>query len=119
MSEDVFAPLEKRGITAVQLKKAIYEVLAAIGPTEALCYLLTVSELAALLSIHEDTVRKYLREGKIRGFKLEGDREWRVRPVDYIDFLEKKVLSLDERILELLRERKERTMEPSNLALVS
>ena len=107
ISEHVFAPLEKRGITAVQLKKAIYEVLAAIDPTETLSRLLTVPDVAGLLSIHEDTARRYLREGKIRAFKLGGGREWRVRPLDYVDFIEAKMPRPDERIMEILRKRQE------------
>lgn len=36
MKKDVFASLKERGITPIQLKEAIYEILVAIDPTERL-----------------------------------------------------------------------------------
>ena len=37
---------------------------------------LTVTEVAELLKVHPETVRNYLKKGKIQGIKL--DREWRI-----------------------------------------
>lgn len=37
---------------------------------------LTVVEVADLLRVHPETVRVYLKKGKIKGLKL--DREWRI-----------------------------------------
>ena len=36
--------------------------------------LLTVHEVAARLRLNPETVRRWLREGKLRGFLLGGDR---------------------------------------------
>lgn len=107
MSEDVFAPLKERGITPMQLKEAVYEVLMAVDPTERLSYLLTVDDVAERLCLHPDTVRRYCREGKIRAFKLDGGREWRIKPMDYVDSLEAKMPTPDERIMRVVRKRQE------------
>jgi len=107
MKKDVFASLKERGITPIQLKEAIYEILVAIDPTESLSYLLTVDDVAERLCLHPDTVRRYCREGKIRAFKLDGGREWRIKPRDYVDFLEAKMPTPDERLINILRKRQE------------
>jgi len=105
MSEDVFAPLNEKGITPIQLKEAVYEVLMAVDPTERLSHLLTVNDVAERLCLHPDTVRRYCREGKIRAFRL--GTKWRIRPMDYVDFIEAKIPTPDERIIKMLRERQE------------
>jgi|GEM_PF-6814494 len=105
MKGDVFGPLARAGISRMELMLAVYEVLAVIDPTQSLSRLLTVSDVAELLNVHADTVRKYLREKKIRAFKLDGDREWRVKPMDYIDFLEGKSPTRIEKIMKRITER--------------
>jgi len=105
MKKDVFASLKERGITPIQLKEAIYEILVAIDPTESLSYLLTVDDVAERLCLHPDTVRRYCREGKIRAFRL--GTKWRIRPMDYVDFIEAKMPTPDERIMRILRGRRE------------
>ena len=51
--------------------------------------LLTVPEVAALLKLNEQTVRKWLREGRLPGISL-GSRQagWRVRRADIERFLD-------------------------------
>ena len=51
--------------------------------------LMTVPEVAALLRLNEQTVRKWLREERLPGIYL-GSRTagWRVRRADVIAFLE-------------------------------
>jgi excisionase family DNA binding protein len=44
----------------------------------------TVHELAEILSLHPKTVRRFIREGKIKATKI--GREWRVRKEDLRDF---------------------------------
>ena len=48
--------------------------------------LLEPKEVSELLGIHLDTVRRYLREGKIKAIKL-GNR-WRIRESDLDKFLD-------------------------------
>ncbi len=100
MSEDVFAPLNEKGTTPIQLKEAVYEVLLVVDPTERLSYLLTVNDIAERLCLHPDTVRRYCREGKIRAFRL--GTKWRIRPMDYVDFIETKMPMPDERIMRVV-----------------
>lgn len=49
--------------------------------------LLTPKEVAEYLALNEQTVRKWLREGKLPGVKLPGD-VWRVKPETLKAFLE-------------------------------
>lgn len=51
--------------------------------------LLTVPEVAGMLKLNEQTVRKWLRDGRLSGFSL-GSRQagWRVRRSDVERFLE-------------------------------
>ena len=53
--------------------------------------LLTVTEVAALLKLNEQTVRKWLREGRLPGIYL-GTRQagWRVRRADVERFLDER-----------------------------
>ena len=50
--------------------------------------LLTVPEVATLLKLNEQTVRRWLRTGRLRGVSL-GSRQagWRVRRSDVDEFL--------------------------------
>ena len=54
--------------------------------------LLTVREVAERLRVHEETIRQWLREGKIKGQKmgrpLTGRGEWRIDAVEVDRFLE-------------------------------
>lgn len=51
--------------------------------------LLTIPEVARRLRISEWTVRRWLREGRLKGFRIGGTRAgWRVREEDLEAFLE-------------------------------
>ena len=45
---------------------------------------LTISEAADLLRVHEETVRRWLQAGRLKGSKLPGRGDWRV-PQSEID----------------------------------
>ena len=47
--------------------------------------LYTPEEAAEILKIHEETVRRYLREGRLKGRKIGG---WKIREQDLIDFVD-------------------------------
>ena len=47
--------------------------------------LLTVEEVAERLSVSTETVRRYLREGRLRGVKLI--RAWRIQPEELERFI--------------------------------
>ncbi len=49
--------------------------------------LLTPTQVADRLQIHERTVTRWLRDGYMRGFKL--GKEWRIAPADLNKFMEK------------------------------
>jgi excisionase family DNA binding protein len=49
---------------------------------------LTIAEFAKSLKISEWTARKWLREGKIRGSKIGGGKEWRI-PKDEVVYIRK------------------------------
>ena len=48
---------------------------------------LTVSEVAKSLNVTEYTIRKYLRNGELRGTKIAG---WRIKPADLVIFIRSK-----------------------------
>ncbi len=48
--------------------------------------LLTVSEVAKCLRIEKPTVTKWLRDGRMRGYKI--GKEWRVSEIDFEAFVE-------------------------------
>jgi excisionase family DNA binding protein len=50
--------------------------------------LLTTENVAELLQVDVETVRRYIREGKLRAIKL--GREYRVRREDFEEFLEER-----------------------------
>jgi len=50
--------------------------------------LLTTENVADLLQVDVETVRRYIREGKLRAIKL--GREYRVRREDFEEFLEER-----------------------------
>lgn len=48
----------------------------------------TVGDIAALLRVHEQTVRSWLKSGRLRGRNLGGKSGWRVRESDLSAFLD-------------------------------
>ncbi len=48
---------------------------------------LTVADVARQLQVTEETVRRWLKSGKLPGLKF--DNEWRIDPDDFKVFLEK------------------------------
>jgi excisionase family DNA binding protein len=48
----------------------------------------TVEQIAATLQVHEQTVRRWLREGALRGRSFGGKTGWRVRESDLRAFLD-------------------------------
>lgn len=58
---------------------------------ERLCNekLFTIDEIAQILNMHVKTVRGYLRDGKIKGFKIGG--EWRIKESEFTNFLNREV----------------------------
>lgn len=50
--------------------------------------LLTVEDVAERLQVHPETVRKWLREGKLEGVRLTRRAGWRVRPAALEAWLE-------------------------------
>lgn len=51
----------------------------------------TPDEIAEKLKISEQTVRRYLREKKIKGFKL--GNSWRVKEKDLLEFIDGQIAS--------------------------
>lgn len=51
--------------------------------------LLTVEEAAAILKLSAYTVRRFLKEGQLRGHKIGGGKEWRIKKDDLEAYLEK------------------------------
>jgi len=41
---------------------------------------LTVEDVAAQLQIHPETVRRWLREGRLAGYRISRKGGWRIRP---------------------------------------
>ena len=53
--------------------------------------LYTVDDIAALAGVSGDTVRSWLKSGRLVGFKLTGDTQgaaWRIEPRDWEHFIE-------------------------------
>ncbi len=50
--------------------------------------LLTPAQIAEALQLTESTITRWLRNGRLRGFKV--GKDWRVSPADLEAFLEKK-----------------------------
>ena len=51
--------------------------------------LLTVPEVAEQLSVTEETIRRWLRDGKLEGIRLSRRAGWRVRPESVEALLER------------------------------
>ncbi len=50
--------------------------------------MLTVPQVAAYLQVHPESVRRWLREGRMRGINLSGKGGWRVRRDELERFIE-------------------------------
>lgn len=49
---------------------------------------LTIAQVAEFLQVHRDVVYSLIRCGKLRAFKLYGDRgEYRIAPEAYADYI--------------------------------
>lgn len=53
--------------------------------------LLTSEQVAQILQVHPFTVLKYIKAGKLKGFKL--GRVWRIRESDMEEFLEERFMA--------------------------
>ena len=51
--------------------------------------LLTVPDVAEQLSVTEETVRRWLRDGKLEGVRLSRRAGWRIRPESVLELLRK------------------------------
>jgi excisionase family DNA binding protein len=51
----------------------------------------TPEEIAEKLKVSEQTIRRYLREGKMEGFKIGNN--WRVKEQSFFDFIDKQASS--------------------------
>ena len=51
---------------------------------------LTVDQIAVLLQINPETVRRWLRDGKLRGTRLEGNAGYRVSQRDLDEFMRRR-----------------------------
>ena len=47
----------------------------------------TVEDIVRILQVHEETVRRWLREGELKGFSLGRKSGYRVRPTDLEAFI--------------------------------
>lgn len=52
--------------------------------------LMTVQQVAERLQVHEETVRRWLRDGSLAGINFEGKTGYRVRRSDLEAFLERR-----------------------------
>ncbi len=50
---------------------------------------LTVSEVADQLSVTEETIRRWLRDGRLDGVRLSRRAGWRIRPQSVTEMLER------------------------------
>lgn len=49
---------------------------------------LTVQQVAERLQVHPETVREWLRDGRLRGGRISRRAGWRIRPGDLSAFVE-------------------------------
>jgi len=50
---------------------------------------LSIKQIQQKIPYHRNTINKWIREGKLKAFKLQGSRRWLVKEVDFGDFIEK------------------------------
>jgi excisionase family DNA binding protein len=55
--------------------------------------LLTVDEVAENLQIHPETIRRWLREGRLEGYRISRKGGWRIRPESVTKMLEVQTLA--------------------------
>ncbi len=53
--------------------------------------LLTVDEVAVKLKIHPETIRRWLREGRLDGYRISRKGGWRIRPESVTRMLEEEI----------------------------
>ena len=51
----------------------------------------TVADIVDLLKVHEQTVRRWLRDGELRGYDLGGKSGYRVKAADFEAFIESRL----------------------------
>ena len=51
-------------------------------------FVYTVKETAALLKLSERSIRRYIRQGKLKAYRVAGERELRIRGQDLLRLLE-------------------------------
>lgn len=56
--------------------------------TEIRDFVYTVKESAALLKLSERSIRRYIRQGKLRAYRVAGKRELRILGRDLLQLLE-------------------------------
>lgn len=49
---------------------------------------LTVQQVAERLQVHPETVREWLRDGRLKGSRISRRAGWRIRPEDLSAFVE-------------------------------
>lgn len=55
----------------------------------------TPDEIAEKLKVSEQTIRRYLREKKLEGFKIGNN--WRIKEKSFLDFIEERSSSNNEK----------------------
>jgi excisionase family DNA binding protein len=51
-------------------------------------FVYTVKETAALLKLSERSIRRYIRQGKLKAYRVAGERELRIKGHDLLQLLE-------------------------------
>ena len=51
-------------------------------------FVYTVKETAALLKLSERSIRRYIRQGKLKAYRVAGERELRIKGQDLLQLLE-------------------------------
>lgn len=54
--------------------------------------LLTVDDVAEKLQIHPETIRRWLRDGRLEGYRFSRKGGWRIRPESVTKMLEAETL---------------------------
>ncbi len=48
---------------------------------------LTVEQIVTMLNVHEQTVRRWLKTGELKGINFGGKTGWRIAEEDFRDFI--------------------------------
>ena len=59
--------------------------------------LLTVEEVADQLRVHPETVRRWLREERLEGYRISRRAGWRIRPESVTKMIEGQIEELNEK----------------------